>query len=71
MWYRHIYTDSVDIQSVDQAMGLCYAAQKYDLPDLVTECLQYVEDNLIPECTIKVLEFTNLFEDGNLKVNFN
>jgi len=49
-------------------MGLCYAAKKYILPDLVAECIQYVKDNLCPEYTIKVLEFSELFEDENLKV---
>jgi len=53
---------------MDQAMGLCYAAKKYILPDLVAKCFQYMMDNLGPENTCRVLEFTNLFEDENLKV---
>jgi len=54
---------------MDQAMGLGYAAQKYIFPDLVAKCMQYIEDNLCPEYTLKVMEFTKLFEDKNLEVS--
>jgi len=53
---------------MDQAMGLCYAAQKYILPHLVAKCSRYMMMNLCPEYTCRVLEFTNIFEDENLKV---
>jgi len=55
---------------MDQAMGLCYAAKKYILPDLVAKCAQYMMNNLGPEYTCRVLEFNNLFEDENLRVFF-
>jgi len=56
---------------MDQAMGLCYAAHKYILPDLVVaECQQYIESNLCPEYTLKVLEFTKFFENASLKVSY-
>ena len=65
-----MYTDTVAFQSMDQAMGICYAAKKYILPDLVAKCFQYMMTNLGPEYSCRVLEFTNLFEDDNLKVLF-
>ena len=67
---RYIYTESLDLQSMDQAMGICYAAQKYILPHLVAKCVQYMMINLCPKYTCRVLEFTNLLEDGNLKVYY-
>jgi len=51
-------------------MDLYKAADKYDLPDLVAECLQYVQDNICPENTLKIMEFAKLFENLNLKVSF-
>ena len=60
----------MNLQSVDQAMDLYKAADKYDLPDLVAECLQYVQDNLCPENTLKIIEFAKLLENKNLKVSF-
>ncbi len=58
----------MNLKSLDQAMCLCYAAQKYILPDLVAKCLQYMGNNLCPKYTLKVMEFTKLFEDKNLEV---
>jgi len=49
-------------------MDLCYAAQKYILPDLVAKCLQYVKDVLCLENIFLVLEFIKLFEDASIKV---
>ena len=61
----------MNLQSMDQAMGLCYAAQKYILPDIiVVQCQQYIEHYLCPENTLKVLEFTKFFENESLKVNY-
>ena len=49
-------------------MDLCYAAQKYKLPNLVAKCIEYIMSILHPHYTCKVLEYANLFEDENLKV---
>ena len=65
-----MYSDSMNLQSIDQALGLWEAAQKYILPDLLAKCIQYVKINLSPECTIRVLEFIKLFEDETVKVSF-
>ena len=58
----------MNLKSMDQAMGLCYAAKKYILPDLVSKCLRYVQHSLSPEYTCRVLEFIKLFDDEKLKV---
>ncbi len=63
-----MYSDSLDLQTMDQAMGLWEAAQKYILPDLVEKCILYVKENLCPQYTIRVLEFIKLFEDESIKV---
>jgi len=55
---------------MDQAMDLYYAAKKYILPGLVDQCSSYMRSNLCPENTCRVLEFTNFFEEENLKVFF-
>lgn len=59
------------IQSMDQAMGLYYAAKKYIMPELVDMCSKYMKDNLCPKNACRVLEFTNLFDDDeDLEVFF-
>lgn len=66
--FRYVYTENVEFESMGKAMKLCYAAKKLMLPHLVAKCLQYVEDNLYPSYIFKVLEFSNLLEDDDLKV---
>jgi len=53
---------------MDQAMGLYYAAQKYILPDLVAKCKQYMKNNLCTAYACRVLKFTKLCDDDDLKV---
>lgn len=69
LYYRYIYIGRVDLQSIDQALGLCYVAQKYMLPFLVQQCIQYMKDNLSAPCTCAVLEFSKLIDDEHLKVS--
>jgi len=56
------------IQSMDQAMDLYYAAKKYILPGLVDICSSYMINNLCPEYTCRVLEFSKLADDEDLEV---
>jgi len=58
----------VDLQSVDQAMGLCYAAKKYILPNLVAKCLQYMQMDLSLDYACRQLEFAKLFDDEIIEV---
>ena len=55
---------------MDQAIGLCYVAKKYILPDLVAKCLQFVHKHLCPEYTCRLLEFSKLIDDEHLTVIF-
>jgi len=64
-----MYSDSLNLQSMDQALSLWQAAQKYILPHLVAKCIQYVKNKISPEYNIKVLEFIKLFEDETIKVS--
>ena len=58
----------MDLQSIDQATGLYCAAKKYILPDLVSKCVQYMENNLTPDYTCRLLELSKLFDEEILKV---
>lgn len=53
---------------MDQAIDLYYAAEKYSLPDLVDKCMKYMMENLCPENVFRVLHFTQICDDKNLKV---
>jgi len=55
---------------MDQAIGLCYAAKKYIVLDLVAKCVHYMLNNLTIADICRVLEFSNLIDDESLKVFF-
>ena len=60
----------MNLQSIDQAIDLHYAARKYILPDLVSKCVQYIQNNITPDHTCRVFEFAKLFDEDILKVDF-
>ena len=66
--FRYIYTERVDLKLFDQACELSYAAKKYMVSNLVKKCLQFMQNDLIPENACRALEYANLYEDTTLKV---
>lgn len=44
-----IYTEQLEISSVDEACDLCYAADKYRLPELKIKCREYLQNQLNSE----------------------
>nr|CAD7196801.1 unnamed protein product [Timema douglasi] len=63
---EYIYTDSINLQSFDQACELCYVAKKYMLPHLVKECTDYLWRDLFPKNACRAYEFAKLFEEPSL-----
>lgn len=62
-YFRYIYTDTINLQSFDQACELCYIAKKYMLPHLVGECTNYLWQDLFPKNACRAYEFAKLFEE--------
>lgn len=63
---EYIYTDLVDIKSMDKACELCYVAKKYMLPYVVAQCTQYLWSDLRAKNVCRAYEFAILFEEANL-----
>jgi hypothetical protein len=63
---RYAYTDSLNLNSVEDAMLTAYAAKKYLLPHLLKECTQYVEKHVSATSACSVLEFASLLHSSNL-----
>ncbi|XP_073941128.1 BTB/POZ domain-containing protein 3-like [Choristoneura fumiferana] len=60
---EYIYTDNININSVDIACELCYLAKKYMLPHLVKECIKYLWSKTNPKNACRVYEFARLHEE--------
>lgn len=66
LFNRYIYIDSIDLESLDDAVDLIYAAEKYMIPSLSSRCIDYMINN--PSNLFRVLEYAVLTENAGLKV---
>lgn len=64
---EYIYTDKININNVDKAFDLCYAAKKYMLPYVVDQCTQYLWSDLSAKNACRAYEFARLFEEPSLQ----
>lgn len=64
---KFVYTDELALTRFEVAPDLYYCAKKYMLPELSTKCKIYIQNNLSPERVCKVYEFSEFFEEAELK----
>lgn len=63
---RFAYTDSLKLGSVEDAMLTAYAAKKYLLPELLRECLSFIEANIGHGNACVVFEFAQVLNSHQL-----
>lgn len=64
--FRYIYTDKIEITSMDKACELCYVAKKYMLPVVVQKCTGFLWSDLNAKNVCRAFEFAKLFEEPAL-----
>ncbi|XP_020279347.1 BTB/POZ domain-containing protein 6-A-like [Pseudomyrmex gracilis] len=64
IFLKYMYTDKVELDSLELAFELCYCAQKYIVTLLVEECMKYVHSKILPENACRIYEFARLFDDS-------
>lgn len=64
---EYMYTDKININNVDKAFDLCYAAKKYMLPYVVDQCTKFLWSDLCPKNACRAYEFAKLFEEPSLQ----
>lgn len=64
--FRYIYTDTIEISSMDKACELCYVAKKYMLPVVVQRCTEFLWSDLNAKNVCRAFEFAKLFEEPDL-----
>lgn len=64
---EYMYTDKININNVDKAFDLCYAAKKYMLPFVVDNCTKFLWSDLCPKNACRAYEFAKLFEEPSLQ----
>lgn len=63
---NYIYTDNVEITSIDQAFLLLYASRKYLLEQLCDICIAYIKANISVDNVIEVLNYPDFMHDNQL-----
>lgn len=63
---NYIYTDKVEIQSIEQAFELLYASRKYLLDHLSNVCIGYIQTNINVDNVIDILNYPDYLQDPQL-----
>ena len=64
---RFLYSDKVDLTG-GSVMQVSYLAKKYIVPELETECTNFLKENLSPENVFDILPLAKKFEEEELVV---
>lgn len=63
---NYIYTDKVEIPSIEQAFELLYASRKYLLEHLSDMCIAYIQANISTDNVIRILNYPDYLQDEQL-----
>lgn len=63
---KYIYTSGIQLENMAEAWNLFYVSQKYFLPDLKNECLQFIKTNLTISNLLMCYEYSTLYGQDKL-----
>lgn len=63
---NYIYTDKVEITSIEHAFELLYASRKYLLEHLGEMCIAYIQDNISVDNVVEILNYPDYLQDKQL-----
>ena len=64
---RYLYYDDTNFGDVDRAIQVCYLADKYDVPSLKGECVDFVDRIMEPLEALDVIQHAFHLKDENLE----
>ncbi|XP_076050298.1 uncharacterized protein LOC143030922 [Oratosquilla oratoria] len=64
---EHMYLERMDLESVEEALGMYALAHKYKMVSAIKYCAQYIASNVKEETMPAVLDTSVLYEDAALK----
>ncbi|KAF4517100.1 hypothetical protein B566_EDAN007023 [Ephemera danica] len=62
-----IYSDNTELENVESALSICYAANKYMINTLTTKCINFIKTNMNADIVIGTLEFARLIDNADLE----
>ncbi|KAL9955643.1 hypothetical protein ACROYT_G036996 [Oculina patagonica] len=64
---RYLYYDDTNFQNVDRAIQLCYLADKYDIPSLARECVNFIGASMDPLNAFDIIPHARRFNHQGLE----
>ncbi|KAK7862713.1 hypothetical protein R5R35_005988 [Gryllus longicercus] len=64
---KYIYTGISNIDSVECASNLWYAAKKYMIPEMEMDCVNYLQNDVCHDNVCQIYEMSKLFEEQKLE----
>ncbi|KAF4524468.1 hypothetical protein B566_EDAN013082 [Ephemera danica] len=64
---EYIYSDNTELENVESALSVCYAANKYMINTLTLKCIDFSKKNLSNDVVCRALEFARLIENPDLE----
>ena len=64
---QFIYCDEANFQDVDTAIEVCYLADKYDVPSVARECVEFLDGNMDPMKAFNIIHHARLLNDKCLE----
>ncbi|KAF4517103.1 hypothetical protein B566_EDAN007026 [Ephemera danica] len=64
---EYIYSDNTELENVETALSVCYAANKYMINTLILKCIEFIKKNLNEEIVCRALEFAHLIDNADLE----
>ncbi len=64
---RFLYYDDTNFQNVDRAIQLCYLADKYDIPSLARECINFLDRIMEPLEALDVIKHAFQLKNQDLE----
>ena len=64
---RFIYCDEANFQDVDTAIEVWYLADKYDIPSVARECVEFLDGNMDPLKAFDIIDHARLLNDEVLE----
>ncbi|XP_075212110.1 BTB/POZ domain-containing protein 6-like isoform X5 [Lycorma delicatula] len=63
---KYIYTDEISFDTMETAISVYKACEKYDLVHLKKVSSEYISSNVVPDNVCSVLEFSLHYKDGSV-----
>ncbi|KAF4517098.1 hypothetical protein B566_EDAN007021 [Ephemera danica] len=64
---EYVYSDKTELENVETALSVCYAANKYMINLLTQKCIDFIKENLDTDTVCRAHEFARFIDNADLE----